>query len=314
MHPDDYVHLDNLRQKMKPLMEVKKELENWRPEKEKDDNVFRIHIKNIERKASSIQEKCTKARSELSQACSNNFLGDKFSTSIEKFCEASQLNTVLNNKMSEAMNEVTKRGLSEHQANMRPEDIKSIIPVFDGESSLSVLDAFDIYKTKLSKSGISRSMWGSIVLSKISGEARSRIPAHIQRQPDMDTIENQLTDYYGDSLAVSKLIMLAHEKAGEIPDPHTKSGIQGTLRVLQLHSEILEHADRFLKLTKEATAVSNLVSGANIQILLNLLPQRIRLDLSGLSKAVLDERARRNLYKISRNGYGATSKTYSCRA
>ena len=91
--------------------------------------------------------------------------------------------------------------------------------------------------------------------------------------------------------------MLAHEKAGEIPDPHTKSGIQGTLRVLQLHSEVLDHADRFLKLTKEATAVSNLVSGANIQILLNLLPQRIRLDLSGLSKAVLDEGERRAQYK-----------------
>ena len=43
--------------------------------------------------------------------------------------------------------------------------------------------------------------------------------------------------------------------------------------------------------------MSNLVSGANIQILLNLLPQRIRVDLSGLSKAVLDERARRNQYK-----------------
>ena len=94
MPPDDYVHLDNLRQKMKPFMEVKKELENWRPEKEEDDNVFRIHIENIERKASSIQEKLTKARSELSQACSNNFLGGKFSTSIEKFCEASQQNTV----------------------------------------------------------------------------------------------------------------------------------------------------------------------------------------------------------------------------
>ena len=139
-------------------------------------------------------------------------------------------------------------------------------------------------------------MWGSIVLSKISGEVRDRIPAHVLRQPDMDTIENQLTDHYGDSLAVSKLIMQAHERVGEIPDPHTRSGIQGTLRVLQLHSEILEHANRFLELTKEATAASNLVSGANIETLLNLLPQRIRLDLSGLTKAVLDEEERRIQY------------------
>ena len=247
-------------------MEVGKELENWNPEKEKDDNIFRIHIKNIERKASLIQEKLTKARSELSQACSNNFFGDKFTTSIENFCQTSPLDTVLNNKMSEAMNEFTKRGLSDHQATMSPENVKAIIPAFTGESSLSVIDAFDIYRTKLSHSGISRSMWGSIVLSKISGEARSRIPAHIQRQPDIDTIEDQLTTYYGDSLKVSELIMMAHKKAGEIPDPHTKTGIQGTLRVLQLHSEVLDHADRLLKLTKEAVSYTHLTLPTNREV------------------------------------------------
>ena len=184
---------------MKPFMEVKKELENWRPEKEEDDNVFQIRVEKISSKASSIQEKLTKARSELSHACSNNFLGGKFSTSIEKFCEASQNDSILNTKIAEDMKEVTERGLSKHQANMSAEDIKSIIPIFDGESSLSILDAFDIYKKILSKSGISKTMWGSIVLSKVSGEARSRIPASVIRQPDLDTIEQQLTGFYGNS-------------------------------------------------------------------------------------------------------------------
>ena len=133
------------------------------------------------------------------------------------------------------MEEVTKRGLSKHQANMSAEDIKSIIPIFDGESSLSVLDAFEIYKKTLSKSGISKTLWGSIVLSKVSGEARSRLPANVTRQPDLDIIEEQLTSFYGNLLAVSKLIMQAHDRVGEIPDPHVKAGLRGTLKILHLH-------------------------------------------------------------------------------
>ena len=103
--------------------------------------------------------------------------------------------------------------------------------------------------------------------------------------------------YYGDSLKVSELIMIEHKKAGEIPDPHNKNGIQGALRRLQLHAEVLDHADRFLALTEEETAESNMVSGTNIQNLLNLLPQRVRVDIEGMSKAVPDEKERKIQYK-----------------
>ena len=72
----------------------------------------------------------------------------------------------------------------------------SIIPAFNGESAFSVIDAFDTYRTKLSQSGISRTMWGNIVLTKISGEARSRISIPTQRNPDIDEIEKQLIAYY----------------------------------------------------------------------------------------------------------------------
>ena len=244
-----------------------------------------------------MKEKLTKANSELSQACSNEVFGDKFTTSIETFCHTSPLNTLINNKMSETMNEFSRRGLSDRQAAMSLENIKTIIPAFNGESAFSVIDAFDTYRTKLSQSGISRTMWGNIVLTKISGEARSRISIPTQRNPDIDEIEKQLIAYYGDSLKVSELIMMEHKKAGEIPDPHNKNGIQATLRILQLHSEVLDYAERFLALTEEETAESNMVSGTNIQILLNLLPQRVRVDIEGMSKAVLDEKKRKNQYE-----------------
>ena len=174
---------------MKPFIEVSRELESWKPETERDDNIFQMQMKHIDRKATSMKEKLTKANSDLSQACSNEVFGDKFTTSIETFCHTSPLNTLINNKISETMNEFSRRGLSDHQAAMSLENIKAIIPAFNGENAFSVIDAFDTYRTKLSQSGISRSMWGNIVLSKISGEARSRISILTQRNPDIDDIE-----------------------------------------------------------------------------------------------------------------------------
>ena len=62
-------------------------------------------------------------------------------------------------------------------------------------------------------------MWGNIILSKISGEAKSRISIPAQKDPNIDKIEEELMAYYGNSLKVSELIMVEHKKAGKIPDP-----------------------------------------------------------------------------------------------
>ena len=88
--------------------------------------------------------------------------------------------------------------------------------------------------------------------------------------------------------------MRAHELSGPIPDPHHKP--LGSLKVLQIHAEVLEHSDRYLLLTSEETAASNLMSGTNVETLLNLLPQRLRMDTEGLSKVELDESKRKAQY------------------
>ena len=98
--------------------------------------------------------------------------------------------------------------------------------------------------------------------------------------------------FYQSSLVATKAIMQAHERSGPIPDPHFKP--LGSLKVLQIHAEIREHSDRYLSLTPEETAASNLMSGANVETILNLLPQRVRMDKEGLSKVELDEHRRKS--------------------
>ena len=67
-------------------------------------------------------------------------------------------------------------------------------------------------------------------------------------------------------------IIIAHESANTIPDPHTSS--TSALKVLRNHYKIFE---RFLSLTSEENAAQELMTGTNIRKLLNLLPQRVRM-------------------------------------
>ena len=110
-----------------------------------------------------------------------------------------------------------------------------------------------------------------MVLSKIEGLALARIPAEVKREQNIEKIEAQQKLFYQSSLVATKAIMRAHELSGPIPDPHNFPS--ASLKVLRSHAKIFEHSDRFLLLTPKKTAASNLTSGANVEMLLNLLPQ-----------------------------------------
>ena len=150
-------------------MSIKKEIEKWKPEKEEDDNVFQVSIDRISSKAASIRERLTKACNELNEACSDDPFGADFTTSLSDFCEASENDPLLDTKISEDVEEFKRRGLSKHQENMTAEQVKALITTFNGETSLTVFDALDTYRKTLSKSGINKALWGSVVLSKIAG-------------------------------------------------------------------------------------------------------------------------------------------------
>ena len=62
-------------------------------------------------------------------------------------------------------------------------------------------------------------------------------------------------------------------------------------------------------MTPEKTAASNLMNGANVETLLNLLPQRVRMDTEGLSKVELDEHRRKAQYETFKNWVNKTKQS-----
>ena len=76
-------------------------------------------------------------------------------------------------------------------------------------------------------------------------------------------------------MKASENIMKAHETANIIPDPYTSS--TAALKVLRDHYLILTHTERFIRLTTDKNAASELLTRENLRKPLNLLPQRVRM-------------------------------------
>ena len=60
------------------------------------------------------------------------------------------------------------------------EEIRELLPEFNGSSALSLLEAKDTWERILVKADIHKILWGGIVLSKLKGEALLRLATFSQ--------------------------------------------------------------------------------------------------------------------------------------
>ena len=180
------------------------------------------------------------------------------------------------------------------QTNINPDQVKAQLPIFTGTSSLTVIDAMDTWTKILTNAGIHRQMWGGIMLSRIQNPALSSLPPYVKREAKVEDLCSALKTVYGGAMKVSENIMNAHTAAGEIPEPFQNP--VAALGVLRGHYEVLEHAERFIKLSKDSNAASEIMTGGNLMKLLDLLPKRVRMTDPSLKVAKTDAGKRYNQY------------------
>ena len=258
-------------------MDVTAEIEKFKKREDSDDNTFTLHYKRADDEAKQIDIWLQSACRALQNVCLNKGFDREFLNSLSSFCHKSASNKDLEDKLKTLQQQSQDRGINIHPTNITIDQIKSQLPTFDGESSLTMVDALDSYKKRLGRAGIHKQLWGGAVLSKLEGPALEKIPLEVKRVQKFEDIENYLKIFYQSSLVASKAIMKAHETASVIPDPHGSP--TASLKVLRAHAEVFENSDRFLQLTPESNAIATLTTGANVEKLLNLLPQRVRMKL-----------------------------------
>ena len=83
-------------------------------------------------------------------------------------------------------------------------------------------------------------------------------------------------------------------KAGLIPEPFQFPA--ASLKVLRGHYEVLEHAARFIELSNDTNAASEIMTGGNLTKILDLLPKRLQMTESDLEIAETDVKKRTAQY------------------
>ena len=83
------------------------------------------------------------------------------------FIETAKKNNKARNKVEQMKTRLTARGVVTQQTNVNLDQVKSQLPIFTGDSSLSIIDASDTWQTIMKDAGIHRQAWGTMILERI---------------------------------------------------------------------------------------------------------------------------------------------------
>ena len=186
-----------------------------------EDSQLNSEYNRAEKRANKLHDRLQDACNELSTALvtPDHSFGYEFYDYISEFVEETRDNDKARKRVAEMKSRLSTGGIVTHQTNISTEQIKSQLPTFNGESSLSILDAVDTWKSILNNAGVHRQIWGHIILERIKKPALSSIPPTTKRGQLFDDICEILSQAYGGAIEVGHNIMDTHLKIGKIPDP-----------------------------------------------------------------------------------------------
>ena len=131
----------------------------------------------------------------------------------------------------------------------------------------------------------------------------SSLPPSVKRSHEFEEPCKSLEDSFGGTLQTCHNILRAHLAAGEIPDPHM-TPYEICEKVLNKHHEVIKKTERFLSLSSREDADIEILTESNLTKLLDLLPNRIRMEINVLSAPaanVKERRGRCRTWKYSSN-------------
>ena len=135
----------SLKMKLTTVIQATAEIDIFVDEDMPEDNQLAGEYKTAQKRADKLQTNLQSACNELSAltVIADECFGDEFFGSISAFVEETRLNEKARNKVSDMKSRLTNRGVVTHQTYISSYQVKSQLPIFNGESSLSILDASD---------------------------------------------------------------------------------------------------------------------------------------------------------------------------
>merc|ERR1712102_53956 len=214
---------------------------------------------------------------------------------ILDFVDKVKLNDEARKKAEEMKTLLSTKGIVTQQTNVSSDHLKTQLPVFDGESSLSILEAIDTWRRIFKNAGVHPQMWGSWILEKIKEPATSSISPSTRRDQVFSDICEELKKKYSGAVEVAHNLMETHLKIGKIPDPSNNP--EAALKALIAHYDCMEHASRYIDLSGDDGAEGEIMTGTYLKKLLSFIPLRVRQDNDEFDNAETTAVKRRAQYK-----------------
>ena len=181
--------LVELKLKFTAVVQAIEEVDRFASEEMPEDNQLNSEYKQPQKQANTLHETLQTACNELSAATviPDDSFGYEFYDYISEFVEETRDNNKARSKVAEMKSRLSTRRIVTHQTNISSDQIKSQLPTFNGESSLSILDAVDTWESILKNAGVHRQIWGHIILERIKEPALSSIPPTTKREQNSMT-------------------------------------------------------------------------------------------------------------------------------
>ena len=131
-----------------------------------EDNQLNSECKLAQKQAENLHGKLQDACNELEATLvtPDESFGYEFYKYISEFLVETKDNNKARDRVEEMRSRLSTRGVVTHQTNISSDQVKSQLPTFNGESSLSILDAVDTWESILKNAGVHRQIWGHIIL------------------------------------------------------------------------------------------------------------------------------------------------------
>ena len=280
----------------KKVRQVLEEIERFKNESMPDDGQLNAEYNRAEKKANKLHEKLQEASNELSEMAScadqTNY---EFYDFILDFVDKVKSNDSARKKAEEMKELLSSKGIVTQQTNVSSDYLKTQLPTFDGESSLSILEAIDTWKRIFKNAGVHPQMWGSWILEKIKEPATSSISPSTRRDQVFSDICEELKKKYSGAVEVAHNLMETHLKVGKIPDPSNHP--DAALKALIAHYDCMEHASRYIELSGNISTEGEILTGTYLKKLLSFIPLRVRQDHDEFDDAETTTESRRSQYK-----------------
>ena len=152
----------------KKVLQVLDEVNRFKDESMPDDSQLNAEYNRAEKRANKLHEKLQEACNDLSEMAScTDQTNYEFYDFILDFVDKVKLNDEARKKAEKMKTLLSTKGIVTQQTNVSSDYLKTQLPIFDGESSLSILEAIDTWRRIFKNAGVHPQMWGSWILEKI---------------------------------------------------------------------------------------------------------------------------------------------------